>query len=381
MAIQGHTWCDSVVQPCHKGSYDMLVSRFILCAVFFVPCAVAMLALAEGEGEPLVCEVILNPVADAMIYNNALNPGEFANGAGQRLFVGTTNSGAARRALLDFDVASVLPADAIVVGVELRMIMDKAASNSGADVSVLQATKGWNAGPTDPTDSGNGDGEGNGAQAVVGDATWLHTNYDTETWIAAGGDFAASVSDTVSVAGNGEYVWSGVGMVADVQAWVNGTFTDFGWMVTGDESDDGTVKRFLSQEAPTEAERPRLVVRYTSAEPCAAEGEGDPEGEPLPPNQTADTDGSESISLSELLRVVQLYNSGRYGCDVSNLEDGYEPFGLDESCGPHDTDFVEGNFVISLTELLRLVQFYNVGDYVRCANPGDSEDGFCFLPV
>ncbi len=327
----------------------------------------------EGEGEPFVCEVTLSPVKDVTIYNNAVNPGEAANGAGQRLFVGTTGTGAARRALLDFDVTTALPADATILSAELRLNMDKASSNDPVALSLSRLTNGFNQGPTDPPDSGDGSGEGNGAQAIAGDTTWLHTNYDGNFWIAAGGDFAASVSATSFVGGNGEYTWAGENLVADVQAWLDGTFTEFGWILVGDESTGGTVKRFLSEESTTPGTRPTLTLTYTSATPCEAsegEGEGTPDA-----FHSADTDEDGDIDLSEVLRVIQLYNAGRFGCDAQNLEDGFTPDGIDESCAPHDGDYVPSDFTFSLSELLRVIQFYGIGGYIAC--PGIGEDGFC----
>jgi len=91
---------------------------------------------------------------------------------------------------------------------------------------------------------------------------------------------------------------------------------------------------------------------------------------------SADQDDSESIDLSELLRVVQFYNLGEYHCD-DTTEDGYAPGPGDTSiCLPHSSDYVEQDWRINLSELLRLIQIFQVGAFYAC--PGDSsEDGFC----
>lgn len=68
------------------------------------------------------------------------------------------------------------------------------------------------------------------------------------------------------------------------------------------------------------------------------------------------------ISLSELLRVVQFFNLGGYHCD-SQGEDGYAPQAGDQTCTPHNSDYNTQNWKISLSELLRLVQFFNLGGY------------------
>ena len=97
--------------------------------------------------------------------------------------------------------------------------------------------------------------------------------------------------------------------------------------------------------------------------------------EAVPPH-TADQDGDNGISLSELLRVIQFFNSGAFHCEAGT-EDGYAPgTGADISCGQHMSDYAPHDWAVSLSELLRLIQFYNSGGYHGC--PGeDTEDGYC----
>lgn len=89
---------------------------------------------------------------------------------------------------------------------------------------------------------------------------------------------------------------------------------------------------------------------------------------------SADQDGDAQISLSEVLRVVQLYNLG-YQCGVGT-EDGYAPLPGETNCEPHALDYNPPDFVISLEEVLRLVQFYNSDGYVPCP---EGEDGYCVV--
>lgn len=95
---------------------------------------------------------------------------------------------------------------------------------------------------------------------------------------------------------------------------------------------------------------------------------------------SADTNLSGSISLSELLRVIQFYNLGGYQCPTGqSTEDGYVAGpGAAESCVPHASDFEPPtpDFTITLTELLRLVQLYNAGAFTFCPT-NDTEDGYC----
>lgn len=101
----------------------------------------------------------------------------------------------------------------------------------------------------------------------------------------------------------------------------------------------------------------------------------------VPPIHTADQNGDGHINLSELLRVIQFFNSDGFHCaiDPENTEDGYVPGPGDAyDCSPHGSDYNPSgpSWTIDLTELLRLIQFYNVGGYYVC--PGvNTEDGYC----
>lgn len=97
---------------------------------------------------------------------------------------------------------------------------------------------------------------------------------------------------------------------------------------------------------------------------------------------STDQDGDFVISLSEVLRVIQFYNSGGLHCaeGVGDSEDGYLAGpGANTSCAPHDTDYNPQNWMISLPEILRVIQFYNTGGYSHCPDAG-TEDGYCVGP-
>jgi len=97
------------------------------------------------------------------------------------------------------------------------------------------------------------------------------------------------------------------------------------------------------------------------------------------------------ISLSELLRVIQIYNyrSGAYHCD-ENSEDGYRPgVGINYYCRYHTSDYshkilhpgktieyVQPDWIIDIDELLRAIQIYNVQSTPQYDVDLSSEDGF-----
>jgi hypothetical protein len=87
---------------------------------------------------------------------------------------------------------------------------------------------------------------------------------------------------------------------------------------------------------------------------------------------SADTDPNLRISLSELLRVIQFFNSEGFHCE-GGTEDGYAVGPGDTACDPHDSDYNLQDWDISLSELLRLIQFFNSEGYFPT---GEGEDGF-----
>ncbi|MDX1388559.1 MAG: hypothetical protein R3344_05190, partial [Acidobacteriota bacterium] len=109
---------------------------------------------------------------------------------------------------------------------------------------------------------------GGGGPSAAGDATWIHTFWDTSFWAAAGGDFVAGASASTTVDQNGPYTWgSTAGMVADVQSWLDNPGNNFGWIVLGDESTAPlpSAKRFDSRENAATA--PVLTVNFTEDGP------------------------------------------------------------------------------------------------------------------
>ncbi len=107
------------------------------------------------------------------------------------------------------------------------------------------------------------------------------------------------------------------------------------------------------------------------------EGEGIIEGEGERPPHSADQDGNWQISLRELLRVIQFFNMQGYHCALpgEESEDGYIPgFDGDKSCRAHASDYNPQDWRIGLSEVLRLIQFFNMGGYHPCP---DGEDGYC----
>lgn len=195
---------------------------------------------------------------DNTIYDH---DGGLANGAGDHVFTGQNGQGQNRRALIMFDLDGAgLPNDEIVVtSVGLTMTVSQTNSQSRV-ISLHRLLADWGEGAEDA-----GGSEGAGAIATPGTSTWTHNFYDTSTWASLGGDFDPLASASAEAPLFGTVTWSGERLIADVQAWIDGTIDNFGWIMIGDESQVSTAVRFVSsdndEDWPLES-RPTLVIEY-----------------------------------------------------------------------------------------------------------------------
>jgi uncharacterized repeat protein (TIGR01451 family) len=216
------------------------------------------------EDRTTPASISLTTVADDTLYQVAsATAQQLSNGIGQHFYVGQTAQGlnATRRGALRFDL-SAIPAGSTITGASLSLTMTK--SRAGAtNVDLHRALAAWGEANSDASRGGIGAGEGDGVAARTGDATWFFSFFNTTRWTAPGGDFVASPSATTSVGNVGTYVWSGPGLTADVQAWLNNPTANFGWIVTGNEAAGGSAKQFDTHENTIPANRPSLTVVYT----------------------------------------------------------------------------------------------------------------------
>jgi uncharacterized repeat protein (TIGR01451 family) len=229
--------------------------------------ATARLWLEQLEGRVMPTVVTLTPRADDTLYQDPA--GQLSNGAGQHFYVGDTFQAAnrIRRGIIAFNLSGI-PAGSTINSATLTLHMSL--TRAGAqDVALHRALKNWGEGSSNAAGGTPGAGEGDGTQATTGDVTWVYTFFSSQRWTNPGGDFAAA-SATTSVNGVGSYQWTGVGVVANVQQWVNNPAMNFGWILTGEETTGGNAKQFDSRENSNPANRPTLTIDYTPGSPTPA---------------------------------------------------------------------------------------------------------------
>lgn len=223
--------------------------------------------------------VTLGSVKDTTIFQNNVNN---ASGGGPGLFAGTNGTDSPRRALIEFNIAGAIPAGSTIDSVQLTLFLNQVAgsgggggSGSGASstINLFKMSKDWGEGTVQtqspPTDSLGGQGQG--AAANAGDATWNANFFGTSTWTNPGGDFSSTLSASAAVTTSllSGYTWgSTTNMIADVQSWLDTPTTNFGWaLVNADETTATDFRAFLSREAADH--NPQLVVTYTVPEPAS----------------------------------------------------------------------------------------------------------------
>ena len=188
---------------------------------------------------------------DTTIYEGLETNG---NGAGTTMISGVTSRGAIRRTLLAFEDLSEIPEGADILDATVRMELTRNQSGASRAFTLHQANASW--GEAGSVPSG---GAGQGGEALPGDATWLHREFDQLLWETPGGDFDASPAATAVLAAPGFYEWEGEGLSNLVAAWVNGTSENHGLFLIGDETSNRSTNVFSTREGLTP---PTLVVTF-----------------------------------------------------------------------------------------------------------------------
>jgi hypothetical protein len=222
-----------------------------------------LLGVGLAASEPgFGATITLEPTKDNTLIESA--DGSLSNGAGPAVFAGRTgqSSNSIRRALLAFDVVGNLPAGSVIERVSL--VLHRTGGPELPDVLSLHRLH------SDWGEGASSFGGGSGAPATSGDATWIHTFYDPgdptdpdDRWDLAGGDFEIVPSASVFAVFGDEFRWASSGMVSDVEAWLDGSASDYGWILRGDESQSSSSVKLASREYEILDYRPSLTIDYS----------------------------------------------------------------------------------------------------------------------
>lgn len=221
--------------------------------------------LAWASEHAFSCSATLEPVKDSSIFSDESNN---SNGLGVSLFAGRTGGDESRRALIAFDIAAIVPAGAQIEEAELTLtsFRNSRSDATADDVFALHAiTTDWGEALAPGSDSGPLGG--GGTSAADGDATWLSSFHNAAIWSTPGGDFAASASaqqtvGLVTAPDSLPVTWSGSGLVADVQNWLDNPENNFGWVLIGEPNNGERTARLFGSRERIEG-TPKLTIHYS----------------------------------------------------------------------------------------------------------------------
>ena len=203
--------------------------------------------------------VTINPEKDNTLYETT--DGSLSSGKGTVLHIGTIGQkGDERknRAVVKFNIGNQIPHDAIITDVQLKINVVQVKFTNPENAVVHRITSDWGEGTSD------GGTTGKGAPSTAGDATWIHSIYDSVFWQTPGGDFSMDTSSSIAIGAAGSYTFpSTATMISDVTGWLHDSTTNLGWIIIGNEKTAQTVKVIDSRESTTPALRPQLDVTYT----------------------------------------------------------------------------------------------------------------------
>ena len=216
--------------------------------------------LLSPSGGAFAETVTLNPSADATLFE--VSPGNSAGGAAF-FNSGTTQNRMRNRALLEFDIASALPAGALItsVGLQLEVLRQPVDGFEISFFGLHRMLRPWGEGNTFAT-------KGMGSPAQPGDATWNYASASGDSWSEPGGgigvDFAAQQSSGVFIYGLGTYQFEGTPELAnEIQSWLDHPESNFGWMLLCETEElPFTARRFGSREDPQSA--PVLTIEFVT---------------------------------------------------------------------------------------------------------------------
>jgi len=169
-------------------------------------------------------------------------------------------AGGLRRGLLRFDVSSIPPGSTVTSAtLQLTVVRVPGTGVLDSTFDLFRLLASWKEG----NKSGN-----SGSTATAGEATWIARMLGTANWTSPGAkqDAAATASASTGVADEGQYSWSGSGLVADVQLWVNTPAQNVGWLLASRaESSSRSVRGFATRESGSAGGT--LAVVYTPPPP------------------------------------------------------------------------------------------------------------------
>lgn len=215
----------------------------IFVSIFFF----SFIILLPRFNQALATTVTLNPSADTFI--NSMQ-GDHNFGTNHSIYVSYSFETVKQRSLIQFDLSSI-PANATIASANLSIYMYACTNDSGSDlVHIDRTTTAW--------------GE------------------DTANWNNYKKKFSAMQTGQAPCSSVSSYLTYTVTSL--VAGWYDGTYSNYGFYLWGDENSPGYNREFASKENPTN--KPKLVINYMVAT--------QPAGDTSSPGTNQNTTGTSS---------------------------------------------------------------------------------------
>ncbi len=158
-------------------------------------------------------------------------------------------------ATIVFTGLSNIPSAATITSVTLGLYLVNASAGADHDFTLRRILRNW----------------------VLAEATWnvwsTGNSWTTAGAQSDGNDRVAASSGTfgpvnITTGAHKSTTWSSGGVVDDVQGWVAGSFSNYGWLIErSGAGEDSTFRDFSDSAAATDGNRPYLSVTYTVGAP------------------------------------------------------------------------------------------------------------------
>lgn len=180
-------------------------------------------------------------------------------------YAGRRSTGEYQRPLIKFDLSSV-PATATILSATLTLRCTSEDTTLDVTFTLRRSLVEWF------------EGNKSGEVPTEDGSTWNYRNHNgSVAWSGgagggAGGDYVISSEAVGSFTVTASNTYVSCDVTSDVQAFIDGTWTNHGWWILPVSTGLGTRKEFASSSSATGDYRPKLVVEYTW--PIEGESEG-----------------------------------------------------------------------------------------------------------
>jgi hypothetical protein len=182
----------------------------------------------------------LQPSAGIDTYIEQANPTS-NRGTNTTVQVGNL-AGSLFRGLLEFDLSSVDPSW-VIVSATLNLDWNTETNTTDRIFSIHRSLVEW----FETTSTWN-------LRNTVGSVAWAGGAGG-----ASGSDWSATATDTVNVT---SLTFLSLDVTFDIKGFLDGSFTNHGWWILGEEGVSDSKKSFISSDSGTALSRPELVIEY-----------------------------------------------------------------------------------------------------------------------